>query len=268
MKLSKKLSTLIKLPQRKIALATLILGCFAPIMVQAVSYNIEVVLFKPTNPEGFANEKWPADWSVPNIDNSVSVIPKSTGAGTSISATDTGFYINGLQSSDSNNSYRMKSANQLRQSAAKLRASSRYEVISHFAWRQPGLKSRSVKPVRIQKGQVFNLYNGNGSAPELTYEVDGTIKVVLGRFLHVYTDLLYTHPVVQTVAARTKTGSIDGTPDIIQYENTLATNDTSGATLYGFNVKEHRKMRSKELHHLDHPMLGILVYATRVGDKS
>ena len=58
--------------------------------------------------------------------------------------------------------------------------------------------------------------------------------MALSRFLHVYTDL-----------ALTKTGL-----------------SNFGYNLQSFIVKSHRRMRSRTLHYIDHPKLGMLMLIT------
>ena len=62
-----------------------------------------------------------------------------------------------------------------------------------------------------------------------TRDLRGLVRVTKGRFLHIDVDLLYVDPV-------------DGQP---------------------YRIVASRKMRSNELHHLDHPRVGLLVTATR-----
>lgn len=60
--------------------------------------------------------------------------------------------------------------------------------------------------------------------------LDGTITVTLSRFLHVYTDMQY-----------------------------------SGAGLSEpVQIKAHRRMRSRELHYIDHPLIGMIISITPV----
>jgi hypothetical protein len=60
--------------------------------------------------------------------------------------------------------------------------------------------------------------------------LDGTIKVSVKRYLHVDLDLLL------------KSGK-------------------------GYRLQSKRRMRSKEIHYIDHPMMGVLVLITPVGKK-
>lgn len=151
--------------------------------------------------------------------------------------------------------------------ATALAKSGRYRVLHHIAWLQPGFTEKDALAVRIHAGKNYSgefrqssLFQADSSEPKSFVdqplnelddsvkvqplvdqplnELDGTVKVVLGRYLHVYTDLVYRQP-----------ASVDSTPDASGHSPILA----------DFAVKTHRKMRSKELHYLDHPLLGILV---------
>ena len=83
-------------------------------------------------------------------------------------------------------------------------------------------------------------------APERLDELEGSVRVVLGRYLHVYTDLVFRKPLT-TMA----------------YDETTETL-VPMQSLQSIPVREWRRMRSRELHYLDHPVLGMLVKITPV----
>ena len=76
----------------------------------------------------------------------------------------------------------------------------------------------------------------------------GYIKIILSRYLHADVDLAYTTGLVQ------QTPSIFGA-DFLQPE-------IPAPTIY--RLAQTRRMRSGELHYLDHPALGILIQITPV----
>ncbi|MBX2836408.1 MAG: peptidoglycan binding protein CsiV [Gammaproteobacteria bacterium] len=130
----------------------------------------------------------------------------------------------------------------LTDSAEKITQSGRYRLLRHFAWRQPGLDSRSSQSIRINVGTVSTVYipedvkgfgefipaSANpepGRTRELrTTTVNGRIKVHLGRFLHMKVQLVYT-------------------------------DETAGRS---YRLSQSRKMRSRELHYIDNQKFGIL----------
>ena len=128
------------------------------------------------------------------------------------------------------------------ESAEKIQSSGRYRMLNHFAWRQPGLGRREAKAVRINLGKATTVYLPQdlkpykkfvpaSSQPQAdrtreirTTTINGTIKVSLGRFLHMDAHMVYT--------------------------------DTETGSSYG--MVQSRKMRSRELHYIDNQRFGIL----------
>lgn len=129
--------------------------------------------------------------------------------------------------------------------AAAITASSRYRLLGHFGWQQPGLAADEVVPIRIGLGPLATLYIPPDIAtydrfvpaalqPEPDRERDiriptvyGVLKLRLGRFLHLETDLVY--------------------------------NDATHGR--GYRLSQSRKMRSGELHYIDNERFGLLVLA-------
>ena len=130
----------------------------------------------------------------------------------------------------------------LSENASSMASSGRYRVLRHMAWRQPGLDEESAIAVSINLGDPSTVYLPDNLQPYeqfipasltpavewprevLTFTINGTIKVRLGRFLHMETLLVFTDP---------ETGQ-------------------------GFRLTQNRKMRSRELHYIDNPRFGIL----------
>ncbi len=141
---------------------------------------------------------------------------------------------------------------------ARLQGSGRYRVIAHKIWRQPGLDRAAAVPVRVRGGTDYStrfLQHGVQASPQgseglpmagkagALEEVDGTVTVVLGRYLHLYTDLVFRTPMTR--------------PDAQGHQE-------PGPSLVSVRVQGQRRMRSRELHYLDHPLLGVLVQITPV----
>jgi len=177
----------------------------------------------------------------------------------------------------------------------KLVKSSRYELLLHTAWRQPGRAREQALPVWIRGGRVFgseytsiddvidlqeitsgaNLQNADGTTNEFDeqtlealelqqleqqstrrgrglYELEGKITVALSRYLHLYTDLVLRRP----------RQAIDPVLDSSVQERPLATYSADTRILNNHILREHRRMRSKNLHYLDNPEFGMLVLIT------
>lgn len=132
----------------------------------------------------------------------------------------------------------------------KLKKANRYNVLVHKSWRQAGLSDNASVSIPIdsrrdRSGAVVPVLQvgSTGAARDNTTGIHGEIKLVLGRYLHLYTDLVYQQPRTQPLP-------------VWQTLNTSPYKD--------YLIRYHRKMRSKELHYIDHPMVGILVMALPV----
>ena len=218
-------------------LALLVAG---PAGAQTTTYKVEMLFFINTeDTEAFHSEKWPLEPEMPELVTSLDLFGGQR---------QSGFRALGEGYKD------------LKQAKKLLESSERYQVIKHVAWRQPGLDAESALPIRIHGGADFSaLYpermqpgwtvNEQGMPVEVPpppglEQLDGTIKLVLARYLHVYTDLLLRKPVVYEVL------------------NTETEEVTKRPALMDIRVQEHRRMRSRELHYIDHPLLGMLVQIT------
>jgi len=181
-------------------------------------YRVEIVLFEHVN--GGADIQ--AGLSYPKLRNVLAL--------NSDAAANAGFTL-------------LEDSYELNEAADKIRASNRYRLLKHFMWQQPGLDGRSARAVRVNVGRVSSMYipqnfTSDGrfiaasSAPDpgrdreiRTTTVNGSLKVRLGRFLHLESHLVFTDSDRQT----------------------------------SYNLLQSRKMRSRELHYIDNARFGLLV---------
>ncbi len=179
---------------------------------------------------------------------------------------------------------------------SRLIDSSRYELLLHAGWRQPGLEREQVLPVWLKGGRIYgNEYTSidnqiefidnefqaeEGEASETKtyefdeqsleslelqlleqqemqrhdglYEFEGKITIALGRYLHTYTNLILRRPRL----------SVDPVLSNVAQNDYLAANAADTRILNNHRIKEHRRMRSKNLHYLDHPEFAMLILIT------
>ena len=148
--------------------------------------------------------------------------------------------------------------------ANKLKRSGKYRILQHFAWRQPTVEKKDSVPIIVKAGRDFS-----SQFPERAYrpvdfgdtatsqdndqfesqvrELDGTINVTITRYIHLYSDLVYRLP-------RSNPTDIH---DVLDREKVLV----------DYSVNSHRRMKSRELHYIDHPLVGILVEATPIEEE-
>jgi hypothetical protein len=110
-----------------------------------------------------------------------------------------------------------------------LARSAPYRPIAHLAWRQ-------VVPGR-QRAKALALPSGT-DRPDQAY-VDGVVRVTVERYLHLDLDLRLHLP---ATAAQAASPEEYGVPEI--------------------RLRQKRRMRSKELHYIDHPRFGVIALIT------
>ena len=166
---------------------------------------------------------------------------------------------------------------QLQDEEKLLTDSKQYRILLHTAWVQPGMPPEAALPVHITRSYLTEtpaahslvptdpaMPASNLPAPTTPTQsrsvLDGYIKIILTRYLHADVDLTYTTglplnpesgltiPSTQTTQATTP-------------ETQVVTPDAQTPVIY--RLKESRRMRSKELHYLDHPVLGMLLLITQ-----
>lgn len=107
-----------------------------------------------------------------------------------------------------------------------LRSAGGRKPLLHVGWRQPVLERGKAQPLWLQGGP--RRYLSDGRAVD---EIAGTLLLTRSRFLHVWTDLRY------------------------------AESGFEGAI---YRMQDHRRMRSGELHYIDHPSFGLLILCTPI----
>lgn len=99
--------------------------------------------------------------------------------------------------------------------------------VIHTAWRQPVYSQNSARS--------FYLKSEREIAPG-TPLIEGMVKISVSRYLHADLNLI-----------------LRGTP---------AGADRLPGGFQTFRFNEHRRMRSRELHYIDHPLMGMLIQIT------
>ena len=185
----------------------------------ATEYDFELIIFEDRSGRYANSEQWQHELSEAGT-ASVSPISRT-----------------GASDTDGENNIRKIKGVGLDKYARSLKASKRYNVLVHKAWRQTGLSHKDAFDIPIDSRPAGSAQTGKSN------NIHGTIKIVLGRYLHIYTDMIYRQP------------RNDAAP---KYYGEQA------KPYREYPIKSHRRMRSKELHYLDHPMVGILVMALPV----
>ena len=208
-------------------------------------YDIEIIIFEDAHARYINSESWNQDSSTDSL---------SSGSQTKGSKTNTSTKKpkNNLKNADD---YTTIDAEFLRSEYKRIKNSSEYNVLFYGAWRQAGLDK--LQAFEIDLNELNNTHHGKSKN-----NITGNLKVVLARYLHFYSQLEYQqHNKQDDVLAKTINGP---TTDKVVESNTqdgnMAKNQNIGFTQNNiYKMHNHRRMRSKELHYIDHPLVGILI---------
>ena len=106
---------------------------------------------------------------------------------------------------------------------------------------------QSLEAQELQLLEEQNTQQHNG-----LYELEGKITIALSRYLHTYIDLVLRRPRL----------SADPVLNNAAEEAYLAAHAADTRILNNHLLREHRRMRSKNLHYIDNPEFGVLVLIT------
>jgi hypothetical protein len=177
------------------------LVCSAPAFA-AQSYDVEIVIFSYRHP-GDSGEQWPA--SLPTATEPDGIYSSDQTRELPVGA----YRLNGI-------------SNGLRQSSA-------YDVLFHKAWRQPAYNSANAVGYSVHTAAA----NGRNS-------VEGSVRLIRERFLHLDADLLMV--------------SGDSRSTVIDINTPYTTPQ--------FELREKRRIKSNVVHYFDHPHFGMIAMVT------
>ncbi len=210
------------------------------------NYKVELLIFSHEASDTLADEIWPAIDAIPQRASRPLEYHQQ--------GQNTGYFTRLPKTSLS-----------LRNKQASLRRSPLYRVLFHEAWIQPisGRKNQNV--IRINGGEILD----NG-----LYELDGYISIDKGRYLHFRSDLFHNRRLTPaesqmlrkpsfTPAAAVATATTDESGNNSDNGNRYLT-QTSIPDFLTVEMDSARRMRSRELHYIDHPLFGILVIISPV----
>jgi hypothetical protein len=166
---------------------------------------------------------------------------------------------------------------QLKPVANRVLRQADFRLLFHKAWRQDLNDRETSEHIIILGGERFDQH----------YELEGTINISVERYLHFSTDLWFSTftsnvggeenpwpvlpaiPLTSTPAqAATDTAAQDPfSSPVLTYKHSLG-NEFQALTGNQYSVertvslKQRRRMRSNELHYIDHPLLGLLIKIT------
>lgn len=171
------------------------------------------------------------------------------------------------QEVDLKESYKLLNSShyQLTAELEKIAESETQRVIFHTAWRQPGLDKNLSLPVYFKREIPAPpvIENENQTQENIESEqsteslktpsiLEGILRVTLARYLHLEAELTLQNKIPELAPS-------DNPFSVLDNENVRKELQKQGV----IHLKQdRRRIRSNELHYLDHPVLGILVRMT------
>ncbi|MDO3386387.1 CsiV family protein [Gilvimarinus sp. SDUM040013] len=167
----------------------------------------------------------------------------------------------------------------------RIDAQTGYRVLFHEAWRQFVTGEKQAPWVLIEGGEAYGEH----------FELEGSININVSRYLHILTDLWFTEFQINTGQSRRQWPTLPENPYKRLQKNTQRSEANALNTTTVFNdetmfsgspnapgdseldallsdfldapymprqiytLDQRRRMRSTELHYLDHPRLGLLI---------
>ena len=163
-----------------------------------------------------------------------------------------------------------KKSYRLLEEAKYLKENDQYRILMHSAWRQPGMAAETTLPIHLHKEFIVtekakqtpvktdpDMPAVNLPAPLATTTrskavLDGYLRIVLSRYLHADFNLVYKTGLPLTPMTTTISANQDEDGDAI---------NTAEPAIVSYQLQQTRKMRSKEVHYIDHPVLGVVILA-------
>lgn len=159
--------------------------------------------------------------------------------------------------------------------AAQFRWAKDLKVVWSEKWRQPiPEKTEAQQPenqITINLKTALNFQDAiKHHTPLVEIEVSGNLHLYRSRYLHLVTDLKVQHwKTLESNSTLDKT--INVLPSHTRNDSNIVPSNTSSPLtsvseipLRAARIQQSRRMRSTELHYIDHPMLGILVRVTPI----
>ncbi|GIX22493.1 MAG: hypothetical protein KatS3mg121_1276 [Gammaproteobacteria bacterium] len=263
------------------------LAAVPPAGAQAL-YRVELLVFRHPDGPALAEEHWPENWSLPDFDGARAFDdPGLAALGVTRLDPDQGTLVEAAaRLAEAGHTvllhrlWRQPALGRDETPRLRLTAGPRW-------WRSADLPFAADGDMPILEGRLFlppdpllpatqplrpvpytPLPAGVGPDPQAVVNAfDGVLRLERRRFLHVYLDALLRVPVrvVQTpqpaAATAVPSPSADPGPTAAprwRLEPATGPDELDGGLL-GVRIQAHRRLRSGELHYLDHPFLGVLI---------
>ncbi|MFT7422190.1 MAG: hypothetical protein ACI8UC_000250 [Psychromonas sp.] len=160
---------------------------------------------------------------------------------------------------------------QLSAQREKLAAHAAFKPVLHMAWQMPVKSNNEAKPIHLFGGENLALGSQSGNK----WAIDGNFKIYLDRYLFIDTQFIVSQKTVQEQIKRPladvqDSNSIDSENivEITSLKREPATFiDDQKMVVKEALFDQRRRLRSEEIHYLDHPLMGVIVQIRKIEEK-
>ncbi|MEH6454590.1 MAG: CsiV family protein, partial [Psychromonas sp.] len=160
----------------------------------------------------------------------------------------------------------------------KLHAHASFTPVLHTVWRMPVESRAKAKPIHLFAGTNYASTTNNQQNDDTStlaaaidkWAIDGNFKIFLDHYLFIDSQLI----VRQQTTTDVPVEQSNNDAAVISSENGVELMDVNNESAYIETKKEtiiaeilfdqNRRLRSEEIHYLDHPMMGILVQIRKI----
>lgn len=213
-------------------------------------YDVEVVIFENLSEQARKSENWPLQVNLTPDEKSVELGQPQPKLSEWLPA-----------DADLKLSYKVLDSSKYKLSGQveKISESKTKRVLLHTAWRQPGLDKHTALPVYFKREIpaappiAIGINTEEPAQTDMTPSVlDGILRVTLARYLHLEAELSLQKKLPEVTISDNPFSALDN-------ESERSNLEKQGIIYLN---QDRRRMRSNELHYIDHPVLGILIQIT------
>ncbi len=262
--------------------------------VEARHYTVEMIIFSYEEPDNTLSEKWPENIQVelpnaylklyrPSDVTSELLAKKKQEVQTRVQTKENGetelieipvgvVPLSNQQRADLANNrlpdlfYMPEKKMQLISQRNRLERRDKFRIMFHEAWNMPIYDKKHSTPIMIRGGERY----------DNLFELEGSINLSVARYLHLDTNLFLRE---FEASQSSDQSNVPGFSELLGNKNSSSTGilPSSNVTpnpslaLLGFRqyrvetvipLQQSRRMRSGDLHYIDHPRYGILIQLT------
>ncbi|HET7921336.1 MAG TPA: CsiV family protein [Gammaproteobacteria bacterium] len=234
-------------------------------------YDIELIVFRYTDPQAGAMETWPADPGVPDWNAATPLL----------AAADTTTPLKPGTAPAAPIPFMQNDTYQLNGEWNRLEHSNGYQPVLHVAWSEPLTDHATALAVRIGVPPAAPVVGNNAGfalpaptpataaspgtpAPAAPTPVYGTVKFSqYAPYLHLDVDLVCQGPVAKHLMVSLPVASSQASPAAASGSLPAPANQPADApTMQWYRMTQDRRIESGRLNYFDNPMFGVLVLVT------